>query len=80
MSQGKWEESPRRIRKICLLIYYYFIAFVSQVFPSIQKVEKLNLPILHGRNWLLHPVPGVQRLCLEGWVMHVAEHCHLALN
>lgn len=79
MSQGKREESPSRIRKICLLIYYYFIAFVSQVLPSFKKTKtlKFHLPIVHGRDGLLHPVSRVQRFSFEGRVVHVAEHCHL---
>ena len=33
-------------------------------------------PIVHRRYGLLYPCPGVQSLCLQGWAVHVAEHCH----
>ena len=38
---------------------------------------KLYSPIVHGRDGLLHPGPGVEGLRLErGAVRHVAEHRH----
>ena len=52
--------------------------FLNKVFfPwEIYKV-RLYLPIVHGRDGLLHPGPGVQGLRLErGAVRHVAEHRH----
>lgn len=44
-----------------------------------REIYKVTLysPIVHGRDGLLHPGPGVEGLGLErGAVRHVAEHRH----
>ena len=41
------------------------------------EIKEENSPIVHGRQRLLHPSPGVEGLRLEGRVvLDVAEHGH----
>ena len=57
-----------------LLLFYRFIS------SSDNEIVERYSPIVHGSHWLLHPVPGVQRLRLESRVVHVTKHCHLLLS
>ena len=77
ISRGTLGRKSQRNLKICLLIYYYFIVFISS---SDNEIVERYSPIVHGSHWLLHPVPGVQRLRLESRVVHVSKHCHLLLS
>lgn len=53
------------------------MTIITNTTESADEVRWEYSPIVHGRQGLLHPGPGVEGLRLQSWVvLDVAEHGH----